>query len=300
MADGVSYCGRWKRGLGVLLAALSLLGLRADSMRAGRLRVLYSNTVFASVNRNDALVALKVWIDSMGKSRGFTLETEVASFDLLEEAEKRIQEGTVDLLVLNSMEFLQNRQAAQLNAEFVPALDDYVLLARRDRGVKGLGDLRGKSVIFFKLGADWGRLWMEEMLAEKGLGTVEEFFGGSRETDNPSSAILPVFFGKSDAVVVMRRRFQTMAELNPQLEKQLLILTNSPSVPSAVTCVHQDFTVFRKELLESLAELHRDPKGQQLLMLFKIDKLERLRPADLDGARDLLRSKAAMNPVRLP
>jgi len=276
------------------------MALRADPMRPVRLRVLYSNSVFTSVNRNDALAALKVWIDLIGKSRGFLLETEVGSFDRLEEAEKRIQDGTVDLLVLNSMEFLQNRQAAKLDAAFVPTSDDYVLVVRRDGKVRSLGDLQGKSLILSRLGADWGRVWLDRMLAEQRLGATDEFFGMNRETENPSSAILPVFFGKSDAAVVNRRSFTIMAELNPQLDRQLLILTNSPRIPEAVTCVHKDFAVFRKELLEGLADLHNDPKGQQLLMLFKIDKLEPCKPGGLDGARELLRLKPTIKLAGAP
>jgi len=36
-----------------------------------------------------------------------------------------------------------------------------------------------------------------------------------------------------------------------------------------------------------MLSLHQDPRGRQLLMVFKTDRLVRLQPGDLDAAREL-------------
>jgi phosphonate transport system substrate-binding protein len=303
--------------LAVTLAVMGLIGLlgwpaRSDEPakdpRKVRLRVLYSGTLFSGVNQNDALAALRVWIETLGRSRGFSLEAETDSFDRLEQADQRIQEDAADLVVFDTVQYLRTTQGGKLDPEFTAggqhepgkAPDDYVIVARRDCNLAALGDLRGKSVRLYKTGADWGHLWMDVMLENQGLGSVSEFFGSTSEFSKPSSVILPVFFGKCDAAVVRRWALNTMAEMNPQLATQLQIITNSPGLLEGVVCVHKNFKVFRNDLVQGLAELHTDPKGQQLMMLFKIEKLERFKPERLAAARELLArlAKARPSPAR--
>jgi ABC-type phosphate/phosphonate transport system substrate-binding protein len=289
-----------------LLCWLAGAGEPAREPRKARLFMLYSSTVFSNVKQADALAALKVWAQAIGKQRGFLLETEAYAFDRLEEAQMPIQEDAVDVVVFDTLEYLRNPQAGKLDPEFVAgrehdtAPDDYVVVARRDRNLTALEHLRGKSVMFYKIGADWGRLWMEAMLDEGGLGSAGDFFGSISESTKPSSVILPVFFGKCDAGVAKREGLNTMMEMNPQLAAQLRILTNSPILPEFVVCVHKNFKVFRDDLLKGLAELHTEPRGQQLLLLFKIDRLERFKPEHLDAAQELLarRARAKPSPAR--
>ena len=96
-----------------------------------------------------------------------------------------------------------------------------------------------------------------------------------------SSVILPVFFGKTDAAVVKRYGWETMKEMNPQLAAQLQILTNSPSLPDAVICLNKGVreTPFQDDLVRGMAELHTDPQGQQILLLFRTDKWCRSSPS---------------------
>ena len=312
---GTSLLHRGSRGhaLAVALAVIGLTGLLgwparsaepAQGQRKARLRVLYSSTLFSSVNQNDALAALRIWIETIGRNRGFVLEAEADSFNCLEDADKRIQEDAVDLIVFNTVQYLRTTQGEKLDTEFTaggqyePAgtPDDYILVARRDRNLSALGDLRNKSVKFYSIGADWGHLWMDATLDNQGLGSVSEFFGSNSDFNKPSSVILPVFFGKCDAGVVKRWALNTMAELNPQLATQLQILASSPRLPEGVVCMPKNFKVFRDELVQGLANLHTDPKGQQLMLLFKIDKLERFKSEHLDAARALLARLANARP----
>jgi len=316
---GTRLLHRGSRGhtLAVTLAAMGLIFLLgwparsaepAKDLRKVRLRVLYSGTIFSGVNQNDALAALRVWIETLARGRGYLLAAETALFDGVEQADKRIQEDAVDLIVFDAVEYLRTTQGGKLDPEFTAggqhepgqAPDDFVVVTRRDSNLTALGNLRGKSVRFFKIGADWGHLWMDAALDNQGLGSVSDFFGSTSEFSKPSSVILPVFFGKCDVAVVRRWALNTMAELNPQLTTQLQILTNSPSLPAGVVCLHKNFNVFREDLLQSLAELHTEPKGQQLMMLFKIDKLERFKPEHLVAAREILArlAKARPSPAR--
>ena len=165
--------------------------------------------------------------------------------------------------------------------------DDYIVVTRRDRNLAALPALLGKSVAFFQMGADLGRLWMDVTLGESGLGSVNAFFGSHSNSIKASSVILPVFFGKFDAGVVNRSSLETMQEMNPQLAAQLQVLTNSPCFPESVICLHKEYTQVREGVLQGLADLHTEPSGQQILLLFKINKLVPFKSEYLEGVRDL-------------
>jgi hypothetical protein len=87
--------------------------------------------------------------------------------------------------------------------------------------------------------------------------------------------------------VVNRSSLDTMKEMNPQLGTQLQVLTNSVRLPESVICLHRDYTEVRGDVLSGLADLHTEPRGQQVLLVFKIAKLLPFKPEYLDGARDL-------------
>jgi ABC-type phosphate/phosphonate transport system substrate-binding protein len=285
-----------------LMALTVLLGLALHptsgakpvmSPRQARLRLLFASSLFQSIKKNDALAAFKLWVETVGRNRGFVLTAEADSYDPLDEVETRIRDKTVDLVIFTSMDYLQIAQGGPMEPVFAAIrkpeamFDDYVVVTRRDRNLTALPALRGKSVAFFQTGANLGRQWMDVTLGESGLGSVNDFFGSHSDSTKASSVVLPVFFGKLDAGVVNRSNLETMQEMNPQLAAQLQVLTNSLCLPESVICLHKDYTELREDVLQGLAELHREPHGQQLLLVFKINKLVPFKSEYLEGVRDL-------------
>jgi phosphonate transport system substrate-binding protein len=130
-------------------------------------------------------------------------------------------------------------------------------------------------------------LWIDTILGESGLGCANDFFGSTGDGAKPASVVLPVFFGESDAAVVNRSSLETMQELNPQLATQLQVLTNSPFLPESVICLRKNYTEAREDVLRSLAQLHTQSRGQQILLIFSINKLVPFEPGQLESLRDL-------------
>jgi phosphonate transport system substrate-binding protein len=80
-----------------------------------------------------------------------------------------------------------------------------------------------------------------------------------------------------------------MCELNPQISKQLKIITNSPAIVPAVFCFRADVPGEIKEpYIEGLRELHQHPAGQQVLTIFHRDKLEEHPASCLQSALDMV------------
>ena len=76
--------------------------------------------------------------------------------------------------------------------------------------------------------------------------------------------------------------------MNPQLG-QLRVLARSRPMIESVIAVPAEPHPYQKELIDAMLSLHEDPRGRQLLMVFKTARLVRVQPGDLDSARELWR-----------
>jgi ABC-type phosphate/phosphonate transport system substrate-binding protein len=164
----------------------------------------------------------------------------------------------------------------------------FVLVTREDSAPSAISALRGMSLaIQSEYGADLGRMWIEVMLHDNGLGPADRFFRSVSSVSSPSAAALPVFFGKLGAGVVDRDSFELMEEMNPQLGAKLRVLSMSPPLIRGILCMDRRPVPYREDLIQGLRDLHQTPAGRQILMVFKSNRLKPVAPEDLERVRTL-------------
>ena len=244
-----------------------------------RFRVVFSADVFASVNRNDALASAKAWIQAVGKRRKIDLKVEVDAYESVDELRQLLAGHGADLFVVSAMHFLDLESASPAwDPLFVPGhgefvLDDYVLLTRAD-GPATVGELRGADVLVLKTtGTNLGSIWLARYCADNSYGPARDCFASITNATKASGAVLPVYFGQADACVVDRSSFDLMTELNPQLASDLTVRAQSAPFLETVICLRRDYQAYRQDVVEGLKELHTEPAGQQIMMVFKIERL---------------------------
>ena len=126
--------------------------------------------------------------------------------------------------------------------------DEQVLLVRRDSGIRGLDQLRGgKLTLLQGAGGEIASLWLDNLLAKRGLPAAGRMFGSVKVVPKAQQVILPVFFRQADGCIVGSNAFQTAVELNPQLGKELVAMRTSPVYPIAVTCLRTTLTNEQKD-----------------------------------------------------
>jgi phosphonate transport system substrate-binding protein len=264
-------------------------------LRHTRLRVVASGRVFSGVNRNDARAALKVWFDVVAHDRGYALDSTVDIVDSVAEIRERLRSRSVELVTLGARDYLELESSNLI----VPVLTDaratggalysYVLLVSPSSGTTSVASLRGKNVLVSARGSgETGKAWLEVLRGREKLGRAVSFFSSVTAAAKPQACILPVFFGTADACVVDEINLHLAEELNPQLG-QLRVLARSRPMIESVLAVPADPHPDQQELIDSMQSLNRDPRGRQLLMVFKTDRLVRIQPGDLDAARELWR-----------
>jgi ABC-type phosphate/phosphonate transport system substrate-binding protein len=277
-------------------AAGKVVGAASQAPGGPRLRGVASSRVFNHVNRNDARAALKVWYDEVAKQRGYVLDSTVDIVDSVAEIRERLESHSVELVTMGVPDYLELESSNLLAPVLTDsrssqggALYSYVLVVNASSPAASAGSLRGRNVLVWARGSGGtGMAWLEVLLGKEKLGRSASFFASVKAVDKPQACILPVFFGVADACVVDEVNLNLAREMNPQLA-QLRVLARSRPMIESIVAVPSEPKPYKEALIESMLSLHEDPRGRQLLMVFKTERMVRIQPGDLDSARELWR-----------
>jgi phosphonate transport system substrate-binding protein len=100
---------------------------------------------------------------------------------------------------------------------------------------------------------------------------------------------LPVFFHKAAVCLMTSKSFAAMQELNPQLGKQLRVLTQSPELMSSVFAFRSDFrSPYREQMFQEMKRLPESAAGLQILMLLQSERIEEKPLSCVDSSLALL------------
>jgi phosphonate transport system substrate-binding protein len=285
-------------------AALSLIigaGASAAETSCEKDRPLvlgYSNQVFYNVDPRDAIGLTKVWIQTADRKSKTSTETSVVFFNNLNEIESSLKANKVDVVILIAEEYLKLRDrvplAPVLSADYGNHFyDELLLLVRADSGITRLEQLRSKN-----LKIESGQkgavpiLWLDSFLKDKFSSDARHFFTTITDSPKASQVIMPLFFNQTDACLASRTSFETMVELNPQLGRKLHIMAKSPGFMTGIVAVRKDILNPRRDaLVEIIRDSNSDPKGRQLLTLFRINRLVDFKTEHLASVEKVLKKQ---------
>jgi len=279
---------------GILLilldCAISLAGT------SGELRVGYPSRMFFDVDARDAQVAIELWSKQVTTHMGTPLESRTIFFDNLDSLVKMIKGGEIDVLTLFTLDYMKIKEKVDIEPFLVAVRndqvgDEFLLLTHVDSRANSIEDLKDGDLIVEtgRSSLPLGLLWLDTLLMKAELAKRSSYFNSIKETTKTSQAILPVFFQQADLCIVTRHSFETMAELNPQLHTNLIVLAHSPNLVRALYFAQKGMDSEIREVVEDGAtQLQHHVEGQQILTLFKAERIIPFEPHYLDGVKDLL------------
>ena len=252
-------------------------------------RIGYFANTLLEVSLSDARAATQVWANRILKETTETAETRVMIISDLASLVLAIESAEIDIITLLPLEYLAVKHRTGLQPAFVGVrrgrcTEQYLLLVRKDSGVTGVSDLRGRGLLAATVvKSDIPLMWLSSFLAENGLPDCPTFFGRISRKARTSQAALPVFFGQEEACFVARSYYKTLTELNPQIDQELEPLAVSPGFCQGIVCFREGFKgVLADQIRNVLSSLHTRPHGQQLLALFQTDRLIPFKPEHLE------------------
>jgi ABC-type phosphate/phosphonate transport system substrate-binding protein len=258
-------------------------------------RMGFSMNIFTDVNVNDARASIKVWAQTVARERGIAADPDTALYRSFEEIAHALATSSVDLVAVTTTEYWKLRDTIDFDPIFVPVqrryeASEFVVLAHRDSAIHTLSDLGGSNMLVFAgPQMELGETWLDTTLLRKGFPSASEFAARFVRVPRLSGAVLPVFFRKADACLVDRLSFDVIAELNPQISKQLVVIEASPPLVSAVVAMRRDCApAIKSKLISALGKLQESAAGQQLMTIFQMDRLQLAPASALQPACDLL------------
>jgi ABC-type phosphate/phosphonate transport system substrate-binding protein len=282
--SGFSHYHKYKGIMAVIISLLMVCAIfpvmSAGAEDGSRLRIGFTGSAFQDVSNTDIRAAVSVLIQKVawkhfGKAESHFYET-------LSEMTMDLKNRKIDVLATPVEEYMEMKKHLPLDPLLITASDngsemELLLLVRKDSGIRTFRDLRGRTIVVPPRNPrclDMYTAWLETLSMEEGSKGINSYFSSAKETRTVAKAVMPVFFRQADACVVTRQVFDLTAELNPQINKEILVIARKGKLSQGVIAVDRRLSEESKERVkQAFLTLHQTPEGQQLLMLFKVRKL---------------------------
>jgi phosphonate transport system substrate-binding protein len=143
------------------------------------------------------------------------------------------------------------------------------LFVRKDSGIKGVKEMKGKKMAFVDKATTAGYLFPLAYLKEHGVTDTDHFFSETFFTGSHDAAISAVLSRKADVGAAKHSVYDRELKHDPRVDKELVILAKSSIVPSNGLCVRSSLPEPLKNKLKSvLLGLNTDPDGKVILQQF--------------------------------
>lgn len=255
----------------------------------------------ANINANDATAAVKTWTRSLTETAAIPADPRPIVFDNLRLMYQAFEEETAEVFFITLPELYPVLNGVDDKVMLIPVTngtttEQYLLLANKSLGITAPKQLEGKDlIIFLNSRTSLAPYWLGISMAESETHLHKDFFTRVTKVSKLNDAVLPVFFNKAAACLVSKNGFETLAELNPQIAKQLDIILQSPEyVPSGLFFRKGYESPIKDRIISDLDEWLVSSSGKQLLTIFQLDNLAIENSSSLKSSLELLHKYEAI------
>jgi len=143
------------------------------------------------------------------------------------------------------------------------------LFVRKDSGIKEVKDMKGKKMAFVDKATTAGYIFPLAYLKEHGVTDINHYFSDTYFSGSHDAAINAVLNRKADVGAAKHSIYDREKKHDSRVASELVILAESPRVPSNGLCVRSGLDETTKNKLKSvLLGLHADPAGKAVLQQF--------------------------------
>jgi len=243
-----------------------------------RFNVAYMADSMTNYSKKDLKIAMNLWLQELAKKAGYT--SQMFFYEDPKKIVADLKAGKIDYISAFPLVYVKYFNLNLLSDGFSGGLkniDDnlFVILVRNDNKIQSWEDIR-------KIDPRVGIQKYDEIMHLYSKYKTKNINLNIEDYSKRSRAILDLFFNKLDVVIVPRISFILATELNPQLSKKIKILE-----VTKLNATNLGF--FRKTLDENIKhdvylqaeKIYATPKGHQMMMIYKADKLIRTKISDL-------------------
>ncbi|MES9990979.1 MAG: PhnD/SsuA/transferrin family substrate-binding protein [Candidatus Thiodiazotropha sp.] len=257
--------------------------------------------ILISANVTDTTIATNMIIKKIFGL--MDMEADINLYKDVEALKTDVSENHIDAVFVNIFDYFAMENL--LSPDYIYALslrpdkfEKTLLLTRKEYGITSLNQLKGLS-ISIPSGHLLGRYYLDLELMKRNLPKTEKYFSHINETDDINSAIIDLFFGKSDCALVTDIALDNAGQLNEQVSKKLdILLTSGEMVPQVIALNKNISTSILKDVEHHIVKAHEVPQIKKLLTLFRAEKIVKLYKDQLQESRRLLIEYSSLNEVQ--
>lgn len=279
----------------IILSAVQ--NIKAQSTR-GKLAiygVAFLRSMYNNVNYNDAKAAINVYLGELSKKLISGYKMKPFIFDNVDDMFKNSIKDNLADMNLNPIDFIKYKSKYPMYPVYVSAgkngpLENYLLVVNKNANIKSTKDLKHKTIgMLYEKNNPIPGMWLDVVLNQNHLIRKEKLFKKIDIEKNESNLILSLFFRKLDACIVTTTSYETMIELNPQIQKHTKILISSPGFLTTISCFTRKFkkSKYSANLLNTLLTIGNYTACKQLFALTKTEKIVPFREEYLSNIKCL-------------
>jgi phosphonate transport system substrate-binding protein len=143
------------------------------------------------------------------------------------------------------------------------------IFVRKDSGIENVKDMKGKRIVFVEKATTAGYVFPLAYFKEHGVKNLDEYFAEHYFAGSHDAAIVAVLNKKMDIGCAKNTIFNLVAERDPRVKEELIILAESPKVPSNGLGVRRDLdAVTKSKLTRAFLNMSDDHDGKDILTRF--------------------------------
>lgn len=246
---------------------------------------------FPDVSAADIEVTIKLLVEEIGKKAGF--EAQLTAYTDERAMQQDFESGKINFVAASSLVMARDYDNTLFGSglRFLRSAEfpEQMLIVGNSH-YKDFSELRGKRLVLAQ-NDPLTEVYMDFMA----LKNFKKNYQNSFKVLPPAKVnqlLLKVFFGEADVTVVYYHFYKTALEMNPQLQGKLKILAQLDNIPSAGAFFHKNTPVaFQEQIIQQAINLGEQPRGKQLMDIFKSDRIYRSDVRDLIPAKQLLEAR---------
>lgn len=143
------------------------------------------------------------------------------------------------------------------------------VFVRKDSGIQNVRDMKGKTIAFVERATTAGYVFPLAYLKEHGVRDLDGYFEEYYFAGSHDATIAAVLDGRADIGCAKNTIYNLVADRDPRVEDEVVILADSPTVPSNGLGLRPDLEPATKQKLRDvLLGMAEDPSGRRALEEF--------------------------------
>jgi len=250
---------------------------------------IYYPPISDNVSRADVVVSFSLWVQEQAESVGVKA-ADVMLFDSIEEMSEAFDSGIINIIsappLSIALHFSRENLADGFYGIRAPGkLNSVLLLARTDKNINSIEDLRGKRLIIPEH-HELAEMFLDTLILKTYHVPYKKLFSSIDLLKKDKRIVLDLFFDKADVALVNEGAFELMKELNPQLNEKIKIIASYPTKSKSYAYVNKNYP-FRQKIIDNYLSMAMSVRGRQFLSLYQQDLLESCSVKELDAYDEL-------------